>query len=125
MTQPSAGGYNPGNVGGKPPRHFRRKANVEGEDVTKHRVELNEIGTPAVIDAKAGPVTLFDKVKAYYHTVITVLAAILVLLNEVAPAAHWIPGYGEQTAGWVSAAIVFVAAAVNFLKSNEHWVESL
>jgi hypothetical protein len=124
MTQPSAGGYDPSSVGGKPVR-YRRKSNVAGEVGSKQRIVLTESGTPAVVDAKPGLVTVIDKVKAYYHTAITVLAAILVLLNEVAPAAHWIPGYGSQAAGWVSAAIVFVAAAVNFLKSNEHWVDSV
>lgn len=124
MTQPSAGGYNPSNVGGKPVK-YRRKSNVAGEEGNKQRIVLTDAGTPAVVNAKPGPVTVFDKLKAYYHTIITVLAAILVLLNEIAPAVHWIPGYGAQAAGYVSAAIVFVAAAVNFLKSNEHWVDSI
>lgn len=84
-------------------------------------------GPPATVllDQKTGAVSVVDKLKGYYHTLITILAAVLVLLNEVAPAAHWIPGYGPQAAGYVSAAIVFVAAAVNFLKSNQHWVDDL
>lgn len=119
MTQPSAGGFNPANLGGKPVK-YRRK-----EEGNKQQIALTDSGTAAVVNVKTGPVTVFDKLKSYYHTIITVLAAILVLLNEVAPAVHWIPGYGAQAAGYVSAAIVFVAAAVNFLKSNEHWVDSI
>jgi hypothetical protein len=125
MTQPSAGGIHPAAVGGKVPV-FRRRKNVPANTTeVKHRIEVTPSGTPAVIDSKPGPLTVVDKAKSYYHTIITVLAAVLVLLNELVPAVHLIPNYGTQAAGYVSVAIVFVAAAVNFLKSNEHWVQAL
>lgn len=122
-NQPSAGGIHPAAVGGIVHKPRKRRKVVEGETMAKHQLEVSADGTASVINAKAGPVTLLDKLKAYYHTLITILAAVLVLLNQLAPVVHWIPGYGEQTAGYVSAAIVAVAALVNFLKSNEVWIE--
>lgn len=124
---PSAGGIHPAAVGGKVrrPRIRRKRKPVEGAQVVKHQVEVTTDGAPAVVNAKAGPLTIFDKMKAYYHTIFTVLAAILVLLNQLLPVVHMIPGYGEQAAGYVSVAIIAVTAVVNFLKSNEVWVEKL
>lgn len=124
MSQPSAGGIHPAAVAGRVQKPRRRKA-VKVSTEVKNRVAITPEGTTAVIDSKPGPLTLFDRVKSYYHTLIILLAALLVLLNEVAPFAHWIPGYGAQLAGFVSVAIVLVGAVVTFLKSNEHWVQSL
>jgi hypothetical protein len=106
---------------------------LSGADVVKKQlVIVNKTGAAndpasAVVVAKtlAGPVSLLDKIKGYYHTLITVLGAVLVLLNEAVGAVGWIPGYGSQIAGWVSAGIVFLTALVNFLKSNETYVDSL
>ena len=125
MTQPSAGGIHPAAVGGKVPRPRKKKAVVEGQEVVKHQIEVNPVGTASVVNSAPGPVTFGDRVKAYYHTIFTFIAGILVLLNQVAPIVHWIPGYGEQAAGYVSVAIVFVTALINFLKSNEVWVDKL
>ena len=127
MTQPSAGGLHPKvpTKVSKPRKRSTKKNTIAGQPVTKHRVEVAADGAAAVIDAKAGPVTFTDKIKAYYHTLITVIGAILVLLNQVASAVHWIPNYGTQAAGYVSAAIFFLTAVANALKSNEQWVNSL
>ena len=101
------------------PKNYASDADV------KNRVEVAPDGAAAVIDSKLGPVTFTDKIKAYYHTLITVVGGILVVLNQVLPATHIIPGYGTQAAGYVSAAIVFLTALVNALKSNETWVNAL
>lgn len=108
---------------------------VPGQPIVRKRLEIANVpGEPnatnpptavQVVDRKLGPLSIFDKVKTYYHTVITLIGFVLVLLNQLLPAVGWIPGYGSQAAGYVSAAIVFVTAVANFLKSNEHWVDDL
>lgn len=72
-----------------------------------------------------GNVTWRDKLKAYYHTIFTAVGTILVMLNQIAAVAGWIPGYGTQAAGYVSVAIGVVTVISNALKSNEQWVDSL
>lgn len=121
--QPSAGGgLPPVKISSKAKRRKPRKAALEA-GVVKQQMEVTPNGGVTVINAKAGAVTLFDKLKAYYHTIITVLAALVVLANEAAPALHMIPGYDAHVAGYVSAGVVLVAALLNALKKNEVWVE--
>lgn len=124
MTQPSAGGIHPT---GKARKRAPKKppSELSTAQVVKQQVEVTPAGTVDVVNAKVGPLNIVDKLKAYYHTLITVLAAIIVILNQVAAVAHWIPGYGTAMGGYISAAIVFVAALVNLLKSNETWVQKL
>lgn len=127
MTQPSAGGAHPA-AAAKVHKSRKRptpKPAVEVPTVTKARVEILANGEPVKVAEKPGPVTFMDKVKKYYHTVITVGAAILVLLNQIVAAVSWIPDYGPKAAGYVSVAIVIVTAIVNALKSNEQWVNNL
>jgi hypothetical protein len=75
-----------------------------------------------VIDSHPGPTTTLDRAKGYYHTIITLVGAVLVLLNQITPVTDFLPA---SVRGYVSVAIVFVTAALNFLKSNEHWVDDL
>jgi hypothetical protein len=75
-----------------------------------------------VVEQAAGPVNVLDKLKGYYHTIITVIGAVLVLVNEVTPVTDFLGGNSRH---WVSVAVVFLTAVVNFLKSNEHWVDDL
>ena len=63
-----------------------------------------------------------DKAKAYWHTVITVIGAILVLLNQITPITSQFGGNVQMVTNTV---IVFLTALVNFLKSNEIWVDAL
>lgn len=119
MTQPSAGGVHP-----KPRKHVVKKTPDESQ-ATKRQIEITHTGDTRVVNAKIGPLTIFDKLKAYYHTLITIFAAILVLLNTLLSATHFIPGYGTAIGGYVSFAIIAVTAIVNFLKSNEVWVNKV
>jgi hypothetical protein len=75
-----------------------------------------------VVAEATGPVTALDKAKGFYHTAITVVAAVLVFLNEVTPATNFLPGTAKH---WVSVTVVLLAALANFLKSNETWIDSL
>lgn len=101
--------------------------------VKKSLVVVNRPGALASNPASAivvksilsGPVTFFDRVKAYYHTLITVVGGVLALLNQVSSAVGWIPDYGPKLAGYVSVGIIFVTALLNFLKSNEVIVDDL
>lgn len=98
----------------------------------KHRVEVDAppsvsriAGSPSaanvhVVATKVGAVTILDKVKAYYHTLIAVVAAVLLFLNQVTPIADFLP---VQYRHWFSTAVVVVGAALIFLKSNEHWID--
>ena len=108
-------------------RHVKKEEAVvsPSNTPTKQKQEIAPEGGATVIETKPGTVTFLDKIKAYYHTLITVVGGILVVLNQVLPATHIIPGYGTQAAGYVSAAIVFLTALVNALKSNETWVNAL
>jgi hypothetical protein len=116
MTVPSAGGYNP--TSGKK----RRRKPVEGTTVIKDKLEIEPSGSAAVVDSKPGPLTFTDKMKQYYHTLSVVIAAILVILNEVTPITSQ---FGEGVAKAVTAAIVVLTGIFNALKSNEVWVERL
>lgn len=102
------GAVDPGNTAGGP---------------VKERVEVQQVtGDVVVIDAKPGEVKWTDKVKAYWHTVITVIGALLVLLNQVTPITEQFGGNVQKIATTV---IIFLTALLNFLKSNEVWVNKL
>lgn len=116
MTQPSAGGLRPQR------KRRRQKKLVEGQTVVKDRVEVEPSGAAAVIDSKPGPVTVVDKAKGYYHTIIIVVTAILGLLTEVGPIGD---ALGDPVKTWVAGAIVFIGAVLTFLKSNEVWINRL
>lgn len=75
-----------------------------------------------VVGEKSGDVTWLDRAKGYYHTLITLVGAVLVLLNQATPVFSFLP---ENWHGYVSVAIVFLTAAANFLKQNEQWVNDL
>ena len=93
---------------------------VQSGEPEKQRVEVAApSGDVEVLDVKAGSVTFFDKLKSYYHTLITVLAAILVLLNELTPITD---SFGPDVKHYVSVVVVFLGALLNMLKSNEVWV---
>ncbi|QHB37454.1 membrane protein [Mycobacterium phage Leopard] len=75
-----------------------------------------------VVDQKQGTVTFTDKMKAYYHTIITIIGAILVLLNEVTPITDGLPDSWQRG---LSVVIVFLTGVANALKSNEKWINAL
>lgn len=75
-----------------------------------------------VVATRAGAVTLLDKLKAYYHTLIVIVGSILVIVNEVTPLLNFLPDGGKQ---YVSVAIGVLTAVATALKSNEHWVDDL
>lgn len=73
-----------------------------------------------VVATKVGAVTVLDKVKAYYKTLIAIVAAVVVFLNQVTPIADFLP---VQYRHWFSTAVVVVGAVAVFLKANEHWID--
>jgi hypothetical protein len=81
--------------------------------------ETGKSAEVVVTAEKPGEVNFVDKLKGYYHTVITVTGAILLLLNQVTPITD---ALGGEVQKWISAAIIFVTALLNFLKSNEQWI---
>lgn len=86
----------------------------------KQQVEvLQPSGDVGVVNIKPGEVSFFDKLKAYYHTAITVLGALLVLLNEITPLTN---SLGESAKHIVTVVILVLTAILNALKSNEVWV---
>lgn len=113
------------------PREKARLLTQEVPEPVKVRVEPVQAPTiqagnvPAevkVLDAKVGEVNWMDKLKAYYHTVITVLGAILVVLNEMTPITDALPEGGKHA---VTGVILFLTGLFNALKSNEVWVQKL
>ncbi|QNN99696.1 membrane protein [Mycobacterium phage Rope] len=75
-----------------------------------------------VLAEKPGAVNWLDKAKAYYHTIITLIGALVVMLNELTPLSNFMD---DTTQRIFSIAVVFFTAALNFLKSNEVWVNKL
>ena len=96
--------------------------NYSSDESVKNRVEVAVDGTAAVVKSKPGQVNWKDKAKAYWHTIITVIGAILVLLNQITPITSQFGGNVQMVTNTV---IVFLTAFVNFLKSNEIWVNAL
>jgi hypothetical protein len=86
-----------------------------------HKVLVNPKGD-GTLARKAGSVTFFDKVKGYYHTLITVVGSILALLNQFTPLTNFLP---DNVRGAITAAILFLTAVSNFLVSNQQWVNDL
>src|SRR6201984_2099430 len=89
---------------------------------TKERVALTPTGETTVLKTLPGSVSFLDKLKGYYHTLITLVSALVSLLAVVGGATKFIPG---PVAGYVVIASTFLATILNFLKSNEHWVDSV
>jgi hypothetical protein len=75
-----------------------------------------------VEEMKAGSVNIVDSAKAYWHTAITVVAGILILLQQITPVFNFLPAGAQK---YFAVAVAFVAAVLNFLKSNEVWVDDL
>lgn len=75
-----------------------------------------------VVNQANGTVGLLDQLKAYYHTAITVIGAILIALTQIATFANWVPG---PVGGYITVGIAFLTGLLNFLKSNEVWVQKL
>lgn len=105
------------------PADTQEHVHVPAEVPMKAKVEVKPDTGEVVIDkVKPGSVTAVDKLKGYYHTLILVTGALLVLINETTPLTS---GLGETAQSWISGVIVFLTALVNFLKSNETWVNKL
>lgn len=86
----------------------------------KAKIEVAPVtGDVKVLDVKPGEVGFLDKLKAYYHTVITVLGGIVVFVNEVTPLTD---ALGPDVQRWVSVVVIFLTALLNMLKSNEVWI---
>jgi hypothetical protein len=114
-------------VNPKPKRAKKVQAAVEGGQPVKNRVEVGvqpqASGYKAiVVDTKPGEVKFTDKIKAYYHTIIMVTGAILILANEVSPITESLP---ESFRHSVTGAIALITLVTNVLKSNEQWVNAL
>lgn len=75
-----------------------------------------------VVNRKAGPVTLLDKFKGYYHTAIAVLGGILIFVNETTSALNFLPGNDKH---YVDIGIAILTAIATLLKNNEQWVDDL
>ena len=89
----------------------------------KQRVEVDSpSGDIKVLKVKEGPVTGLDKIKAYYHTVITIIGALVVFINEVTSVTSQFSPDVQHT---VTAVVLFLTALLNMLKSNEVWVNKL
>lgn len=74
------------------------------------------------LEVKEGQVTWVDKLKGYYHSLITLVGAILVFLNQITPMAGFLP---VEYRHWVDLAIIIATFVANVLKSNEYWVNDL
>jgi len=86
----------------------------------KQQVEVAQpSGDVTVVNTKPGEVGFVDKLKAYYHTIITVIGALLLLINEFTPLTD---SLGSDVQKYINIAVVFLTALLNFLKSNEVWV---
>lgn len=84
------------------------------------------VNTPAgaaihssVVAEKDGSVGWLDRLKGYYHTLIAVVSALLMFVNEVSDV---VPQEYQHV---VTVAIGIISATVTFLKHNETWVDSL
>ena len=96
------------------------KQKVEVVPVGPIRAEITGVPVKAVVvEEKPGQVNFWDKTKAYYHTVITVLGGILVFLNEVTPLTDALGGDVQR---YVTLAIIGLTAVMNAVTSNEKWV---
>lgn len=103
---------------------------VDPNEPIKQQVEVEvvpqTVGPPVakavVVNQVNGTLGLADQLKAYYHTAITVLGAVLIALAQLATLANWIPG---PVGGYVTVGIAFLTGLLNFLKSNEVWVQKL
>lgn len=87
----------------------------------KERVEVQPVsGDVVVVNAKEGEVNWVDKLKAYWHTIITVIGGLLVILNELTPVTDQL---GPNVQHIVTVVIIILTAIVNASKSNETWVQ--
>lgn len=75
-----------------------------------------------VIATVAGPLKTTDKLKGYYKQAITALGAVLASVNELSPIFNMMPGQDKH---YVTVGILAGTALLNFLKSNEQWVDQL
>jgi len=90
----------------------------------KERIEISkDDAAPVVVAVKPGNVTITDKLKEYYHTIIIVVTGLLAFMNEVGPIGEALPEGPIRS--WVTGGIVFLGALLTFLKSNEVWVNRL
>ena len=76
-------------------------------------------GDVTVVQTKPGAVGVGDKLKAYWHTIITVIGGVLVILNELTPVTNELGGDVQHI---VTVVIILLTAVVNASKSNEVWV---
>lgn len=94
------------------------KKRVEVVAPTAHVATFTGAGAAAavkVVDEKPGPLSLLDKLKAYYKFLLAAVGAIVVIVNELTP----VLGHAH----WFTVAASLVTAVSVALKSNEHWVE--
>lgn len=91
------------------------------KQAVKHRVALSPTGKVTVVKAVPGTVSLLDKLKGYYHTLIAIVAAVVSILAIVGGYEKYIPA---SLAGYIVTAATLAGAVFTFLKSNEHWVDS-
>jgi len=75
-----------------------------------------------VLESKDGPVTLLDKVKGYYHTLIVLVSFLLILLNQLLTMKDVVP---PDLTKWIDLGILALTPVFTLLKSNEQWVDGL
>lgn len=104
---------------------MQKKQRVEVSTTPKVATLLGAPDDVEVVDTKTGPVTLWDRLKAYYHTIFAVVTGLLVIVVEVAPALD--PAMAFLPEDWrhkITFAVVLANAVVTKLKSNEVWREA-
>lgn len=79
------------------------------------------VATPpiTVISEKPGQVTALDRMRAYYHTLISAVGTVLIVLNQALPV---VPDSWKSLTAAVIATVTVVSTA---LKSNETWINAL
>lgn len=82
----------------------------------------NQSAEVAVIAEKPGTVTVIDRAKAYYHTIILAVGGTLIALNEATPLTDSLP---EGVKSTLTVVIAVLTLILNIFKSNEVWVNKL
>lgn len=70
----------------------------------------------------AGDVTWIQKLQGYYKSLVALIAAVLVILNEATPLAGFLPAGAQH---WFNVVVVALGAVSTLLVKNQNWVNSL
>ena len=78
-------------------------------------------GVVNVVAEKNGSVNWLDRIKSYYHTLITLVGTAILVLNAATPAFDFIP----IDKNYLTVVIATLTTVSVFLKKNETWVDEL